>query len=49
MIRGMCELEKTDLGSGIGMHTPVHSHFYGFWSTVLGFHDTLGGHELAPV
>ena len=32
------ELETTDLGSGMGMgmHSSVHSRFYGFWSIGVG-------------
>jgi hypothetical protein len=30
------ELETTDLGSGTGMHSSVHSHFYYFQSPGVG-------------
>ena len=43
------ELETTDLGSGMGVHSSVHSHLYGFRSTGVGVLLTFGGHELAPV
>jgi hypothetical protein len=32
------ELETTDLGSGIGVHSSVYPYFDGFWSLVLGFY-----------
>jgi hypothetical protein len=30
------ELETTDLGSGMRVHSSVYSHFYGFRSTSVG-------------
>jgi hypothetical protein len=30
------ELETTDLGLGMRVHSSVHSRFYGFWSTSVG-------------
>jgi hypothetical protein len=42
------ELETTDLGSGIGVHSSVYSRFYGFQSLGVGVLLALGGHELAP-
>jgi hypothetical protein len=30
------ELKTTNPGSGMGMHSSVHPHFYGFWSTGVG-------------
>jgi hypothetical protein len=46
---GRGELETTGLGSGMRVHSSVHSHLYGFWSTSVGVLLTFGGHELAPV
>jgi hypothetical protein len=43
------ELETTDLGSGIGVHSSVYPYYYGFWSLGVGDLLALGGHELAPV
>jgi hypothetical protein len=43
------ELETTDLGSGMGMHSSVYPLFYGFRSTGVGVLLTLGGHELTLV
>jgi hypothetical protein len=43
------ELETTDLGSGMRVHSSVHSHFYGFRSLGVGVLLADGGHELAPV
>jgi hypothetical protein len=43
------ELETTDLGSGIGVHSSVHPSYYGFRSLGVGVLRALGGHELAPV
>ena len=43
------ELETTDLGSGMGVHSSVHSRLYGFRSTGVGVLLMFGGHELAPV
>jgi hypothetical protein len=43
------ELETTDLGSGIGVHSSVHPSCYGFRSLGVGVLRALGGHELAPV
>jgi hypothetical protein len=38
------ELETADLGSGMRVHSLVHSHLYGFWSTCVGVLLTFGGH-----
>jgi hypothetical protein len=46
---GRGELETTDLGSGIGMHSSVYPYFDGFWSLGVGVLLVDGGHELAPV
>jgi hypothetical protein len=43
------ELETTDLGSGIGVHSVVYPYFDGFRSLGVGVLLALGGHELAPV
>jgi hypothetical protein len=43
------ELETTDLGSGIGMHSTVYPYFDGFRSLGVGVLLALGGYELAPV
>jgi hypothetical protein len=43
------ELETTDLGSGIGVHSSVYPYFYGFRSLGVGVLLALGGYELAPV
>jgi hypothetical protein len=43
------ELETTDLGSGIWVHSSVHPSCYGFRSLGVGVLRALGGHELAPV
>jgi hypothetical protein len=43
------ELKTTDLGSGIGMHSSVHSHFYGFRSLGVRVLLALGRYELAPI
>jgi hypothetical protein len=43
------ELETTDLGSGIGVHSSVYPHFYGFRSTGVGVLTADGRHELDPV
>jgi hypothetical protein len=43
------ELETTDLGSGMRVHSSVHSHFYGFRSIGVGVLTADGGHELARV
>jgi hypothetical protein len=43
------ELETTDLGSGIGMHSSVYPYFDGFRSLGVGVLLADGGHELAPV
>jgi hypothetical protein len=42
-------LFTTDLGSGMRVHSSMHSHFYGFWSIGIGVLTADGGHELAPV
>jgi hypothetical protein len=43
------ELEITDLGSGIGMHSSVYPYFDGFRSLGVGDLLARGGYELAPV
>jgi hypothetical protein len=43
------ELETTDLGLGIGVHSSVYTCFYGFQSLGVGILLTRGGYELAPV
>jgi hypothetical protein len=43
------ELETTDLGLGIGVHSSVYPYFDGFQSLGVGVLLVLGGHELAPV
>jgi hypothetical protein len=43
------ELETTDLGSGIGLHSSVYPYFDGFRSLGVGVLLALGGYELAPV
>jgi hypothetical protein len=43
------ELETTNLGSGMGVHSSVYAHFYGFRSLAVGALLALGGYELAPV
>jgi hypothetical protein len=43
------ELETTDLGSGIGVHSSVYPSCYGFRSLGVGVLHALGGYELAPV
>jgi hypothetical protein len=43
------ELETTDLGSGIGVHSSVYPYYYSFRSLGVGVLTALGGHELAPV
>jgi hypothetical protein len=43
------ELEITDLGSGIGVHSSVYPYFDGFRSLGVGLLLALGGYELAPV
>jgi hypothetical protein len=43
------ELETTDLGSGIGVHSSLYPYFYGFRSLGVGVLLVLGGYELAPV
>jgi hypothetical protein len=43
------ELETTDLGSGVGVHSSVYPYFYGFRSLGVGDLLALGGYELAPV
>jgi hypothetical protein len=40
---GMGELETTDLGSGMGVHSSVCAHFYGFQSRGVGVLLALGG------
>jgi hypothetical protein len=46
---GRGELETTDLGSGMRVHSLVRSHLYDFWGIGVGVLLTDGGHELAPV
>jgi hypothetical protein len=46
---GWGELETTDIGLWMGVHSSVHSCFYGFWSTGVGVLLMLGGYELAAV
>jgi hypothetical protein len=46
---GWGELETTDLGSRIGVHSSVHPSCDGFRSPGVGVLRALGGHELAPV
>jgi hypothetical protein len=43
------ELETTDMGSGIGVHSSVYPYCDSFWSTCVGVLTADGGHELAPV
>jgi hypothetical protein len=43
---GRGELETTDLGSGMRVHSLVHSHFYGFRSPGVRVLLTDGEHEL---
>jgi hypothetical protein len=43
------EIETTDLGSGIGVHSSVYPYFDGFWSLGVGVLLARGGYELAPV
>jgi hypothetical protein len=43
------ELETTDLGSGIGVHSSVCPYFDGFRSLGVGVLLTFGGYELALV
>jgi hypothetical protein len=43
------ELETTDLGSGIGVHSSVYPYFYGFQSLGVVVLLARGGYELAPV
>jgi hypothetical protein len=43
------ELETTDLGSGMRVHSSVHSQLYGFRSTSVGVLLTFGGYVLASV
>jgi hypothetical protein len=43
------ELETTDLGSRIGVHSSVYPYYYSFRSLGVGVLLALGGHELAPV
>jgi hypothetical protein len=46
---GRGEVETTDLGSGMRVHSSVHSRLYSFRSTGVGLLLTFGGHELALV
>jgi hypothetical protein len=43
------ELEITDLGSWIGVHSSVYPYFDSFQSLGVGVILALGGYELAPV
>jgi hypothetical protein len=43
------ELETTDLGSRMGVHSSGYTRFYGFQSLGVGVLLVLGGHELAHV
>jgi hypothetical protein len=43
------EIETTNLGSGIGVHSSVYPYFDGFWSLGVGVLLADGGYELAPV
>jgi hypothetical protein len=43
------ELETTDLGSGIGVHSSVYPYFDGFQSLSVGVILALGRYELALV
>jgi hypothetical protein len=44
---GGVELETTDLGSGIGVHSLVYPYFDGFRSLGVGVLLADGGHQLA--
>jgi hypothetical protein len=46
---GRGELETTDLGSEIGVHSSVYPYFDGFWSLGVGVLLALRGYGLAPV
>jgi hypothetical protein len=46
---GRGELETTDLGSGIGVHSSVYPYFDGFRSLGVGVLLAMRGCELAPV
>jgi hypothetical protein len=46
---GSGELETTDLGSGIVVHSSVHPYCDGFRSLGVGVLLAFGGYELAPV
>jgi hypothetical protein len=43
------ELETTDLGSGIRVHSSVYPYFDVFWSPGVGVLLALGGYEFALV
>jgi hypothetical protein len=43
------ELETTDLGLGIGVHSSVYPYFHWFRSLGVGVLLALGGYDLAPV
>jgi hypothetical protein len=43
------ELERTDLGSRIGVHSSVYPYFDGFRSLGVGVLLAFGGYELTPV
>jgi hypothetical protein len=42
------ELETTDMGSGIGVHSSVYPYCDSFRSLGVGVLLALGGYELAP-
>jgi hypothetical protein len=46
---GRGELETTDLGLGIGVHSSVYPYCDGFRSLGVEVLLALGGYELAPV
>jgi hypothetical protein len=46
---GEGELETTDLGSGIGVHSSLYPYIEGFRSLGVGVLLAIGGYELASV
>jgi hypothetical protein len=46
---GRGELETTDLGSGVGVHSSMYPYYDSFWSLGVGVLLALGGYELALV
>jgi hypothetical protein len=46
---GRVELETTDLGSGMGVHSSVYPYFDSFQSLGVGVLLALRGYELAPI